>query len=77
MACEFPRYARRILIHAVKTEPRFTGGFSNGLLPVLPVSVRNALSLSEVLITKDVMVNVKNISLDKKLSRKIIHGSKL
>ncbi len=33
----------RILMHAVKTEPpRVSGGFSGGLLPVLPVSVRNA-----------------------------------
>ena len=37
--CEFPRYAlARILMHAVKQSLRVSGGFSGGLLPVLPVS---------------------------------------
>lgn len=37
--CEFPRYALvRILMHAVKQSLRVSGGFSGGLLPVLPVS---------------------------------------
>ncbi len=36
---EFSRYALAcILMHAVKTELRVSGGFSGGLLPVLPVS---------------------------------------
>ena len=61
--CEFPRYAlARILMHAVKTEPaRVSGGFSGGLLPVLPVSRQKRPQSLSGGARRDVMVNIARL----------------
>ncbi len=69
---EFPRYALvRILMHAVKTEPaRFWRVFGWFCCLFCRFPVRNALRASQAVLITDVMVNVKNISLDKKAFKK-------
>ncbi len=60
-------------MHAVKTEAcAFLARFGWFVALFCRFPVRNALRASQAVLITDVMVNVKNISLDKKLSRKII-----
>ncbi len=55
---EFSRYALAcILMHAVKQSLRVSGGFSGGLLPVLPVSRQKRPEAVLAVRARDVMVN--------------------
>ncbi len=56
---------------AVKTEPARFWRVFGGLLPVLPVSrQKRPMRASQAVLITDVMVNVKNISLDKSFQEK-------